>query len=241
VIMRLVSLLMFGAVITAQPALARKSDKQVLRETGASFGDCVADKHYAKSVAFIIEAPDNSTAMKKYRALADVACMGDAIEGSGNGGIRFSGDTFAYTIAEGLVRKDFPTSGPQTFDDRANLVHRSPQPASDEALAKMKQKKRAEAEEAHRRDIAWMVISAFGECAVRLAPEPVRQLAQTKVGSADERMLLQGLAPTFGKCLPTGTNVKFQPLQLRGTLLLNYYRLASAPIVQPPMATSGGQ
>lgn len=221
-----------SALSPASLANADRSDKQVLRETGSSFGDCVAEKHYPDAVAYILESPDNRTAAKKYRKLIDSKCMSEAIEGTSISGVRFSGNTFAFAIAESLVRRDFASSGPQTFSDRAPLVHRALEPEDEAALAKLSEKKRAEADKDRMRDRAWLLISKFGECAVRLAPEPTRMLAQTRVGTPDEWTLLKEMAPNFSACLPNGVELKFQPLQLRGTLMANYFRLASAPQVQ---------
>lgn len=215
------------------PAFAEKSDKQVLRETGSSFADCVAEKHYDEAVAYILESPDNKTAIKKYRRLIDSQCMVEASSGTAVAGIRFSGDTFAFSIAEGLVRRDFGAAGPMSFNDRAPLAHRVLPPVDPLDLAKLSEKKRAEAKIARQREMTWLLIAKFGECAVRLAPESTRKLAQTRVGSPDEFALLQEMAPNFGVCLPSGAELKFQPLHLRGTLLVNYFRLASAPQTQP--------
>lgn len=221
------------ALFAEAPAYAEKSDKQVLRETGSSFADCVAEKHYDEAVAYILESPDNKTAMKKYRRLIDYQCMVEASSGTAVAGIRFSGDTFAFSIAEGLVRKDFGAGGPMSFSDRAPLAHRALPAVDPSELSKLSEKKRADAKTARQREMTWLLIAKFGECAVRLAPESTRKLAQTRVGSPEEFGLLQEMAPNFGVCLPSGAELKFQPLHLRGTLMVNYFRLASAPQAQP--------
>jgi hypothetical protein len=229
------------SVLGSSPVFSRKTDAAALRETGASFSDCVVKKHYDRASEFILSMVDNETAVKRYRMLIDSSCMGNAIENTGFGGMRFSGDTFAYGIAEALVRKDFAGAGPQSFDDRASLNHRAPEPLDDALLAKLKPKKQVAARESYQTNKAWSVISQFGECGARVAPELVRKLAQTEVNSPEERALLTELAPQVGVCLPEGVQVKFKPLQLRGTLMMNYFRLAAAPVVPPAKINTGGE
>lgn len=220
------------SLLSGNVAYAKKTDKAVLRETGFTFSDCVVGKHYAKASEYILSNIDNATAVKRYRMLIDSSCMGKAIAKTDIGGMRFSGDTFGYGIAEALVRKDFAATGPLSFADRAPLLHRTPAPLDEAQLAKLKPKKRDAAKESFQKERTLSLISRFGECATRVAPEAVRKLAKTEVNSSEEEALLRELAPSFGVCLPGGVQLRFNPMQLRGTLMMNYYRLAAAPIIQ---------
>ena len=79
-------------------------------------------------------------------------------------------------------------------------------------------------------------LSMIGECAVRADPTGARNLLKARLNSKDEDAAVQALTPAFASCLPKGAQVRFNILSLRGTVAVNYYRLALAPKLAQPEA-----
>lgn len=208
-------------------AAAKPLKQDSLRTTSSSFADCIVDKHRAAARAMIVEAPANSEIVKRYKNLIDSACMINATDKVAYDGVAFAGDTFVFTIADALVRADYPQTGPASFTDRAPLTHRRPDPLDERALLGMSQRKQEARRKGHEHARAWSLLSAFGECAVRIDPETARQVALTPANSPAENVLLRKLAPKLAPCADQGSEIKFTPLQLRGTLARNYARLAA--------------
>ena len=79
-------------------------------------------------------------------------------------------------------------------------------------------------------------LSMVGECAVRANPSGARDLLKARLNSKDEDAAVQALMPAFASCLAKGVQVHFNILSLRGTVAVNYYRLALAPKLPQPEA-----
>ena len=71
-------------------------------------------------------------------------------------------------------------------------------------------------------------LSRFGECVVRVDPAASKALLMTDRGSADERAAFGGLSTALGTCLAEGKTLNFNKASLRGSIAVNYYRLAAA-------------
>lgn len=72
-------------------------------------------------------------------------------------------------------------------------------------------------------------LATVGECAVRANPSGARDLLKTRLNSKEERQTVQSLQPALASCIPAGLQVRFDITSLRGTVAVNYYRLAFAP------------
>ena len=216
--------------VTAAPTLARQPiGTTQTRSISANYADCVVKKSAPQARGAIAELANSLTVQKKYRRLIDPTCMAQVTTNTSSDGIAFGGDTFFYTMADALIRKDYAQSGPTDFSAIAPLIHRqklaNPSASEREESSKRQQ---AEFEKDLAKSNAFNTLSRFGECAVRGNPEVSRQLSLTEVGSADERLKFNILLPALAKCLPPEATVKFSPFLLRGTIALNYFRLAFA-------------
>lgn len=75
------------------------------------------------------------------------------------------------------------------------------------------------------------ILATIGECAVRANPGGASDLMKARINSKEEMQAVEALVPAFSSCLPKDLKVHFDITTLRGTVAVNYYRLASAPRV----------
>jgi hypothetical protein len=72
---------------------------------------------------------------------------------------------------------------------------------------------------------------------VRIAPQDAKTLLATVPDNVEETVRFKALQPAMGRCLPEGATLKFGRTTLRGTIAVNYYRLAMA--ARAAAATTG--
>lgn len=224
-----IAVLMTMSAAEAEDISPRQMTK--LLELSAAFSDCVVVRQRDRAMAMVIAAPDNKSIMRTYSRLIDSECMGEVTRDEEQSGIRFSGDTFMYSMAAALAKSEFGEAGPRSFGDRAPLDHRKPVALDETKLSKLSKQRRAEMLGDLENAKNWYMLSVLGECGARSEPESVRKIALTSPGSIEEKTSLKSIVPTLGNCLPPETALTFKPWQLRGALLVNYVRLASAPQV----------
>lgn len=73
----------------------------------------------------------------------------------------------------------------------------------------------------------------FADCVARLDQFPVRALAMSEAGSADEKAAFRTMAPSMARCIAPGDKVEFQPPLLRAVFAEVLYRLASSSVGHP--------
>lgn len=73
-----------------------------------------------------------------------------------------------------------------------------------------------------------VAISALGECVVRTAPGAATALVRSDIASSAESSALAAVTPALSSCLSAGKTFAFSPEVLRGSVALNYYRLAKS-------------
>lgn len=73
-----------------------------------------------------------------------------------------------------------------------------------------------------------VAISGVGECIVRAAPQTAAALVHSAIGTPAEKSTFSSIVPALSGCLTAGQQFAFSPEVLRGTVALNYYRLATA-------------
>ena len=81
-------------------------------------------------------------------------------------------------------------------------------------------------------DQSSLPVLRFGECVVRTAPEETTRFLHTGVATREEESSFQALGPAFSSCLFAGQTAKFSREVVRGSVAINYYRLAHAGIAQ---------
>jgi hypothetical protein len=226
------------ALATTSPVAAeRPSDIARTRAIATAYADCVVGRYTAMAVDSVVNELPNDEISERYRRLNNVSCMGEARTGSVEG-LGFGGDSFRYMLAEGLVRLHYASGGPTDFSSVPALV-RTPVASLDEAaLARMSARRQQELREAHGSAMGLRTMALLGECVARRNPETVRRIALTDPASPAESEAIALVQPTIGSCIPSGSTVRLNRAIVRGSLLLNYYRLAHAaqPPVLPPAA-----
>lgn len=200
------------------PAPAQAADKELSeresREIGQKYGACVAAKRFLKqrAIDFVVKG-----LTKDGQQLSQYDCLQVAADGYFRSTSALTGkwdqSVFRKLVADGLVRTDFTTSGPTDF----SAVPPLDPSFSMEKLAESKMPPELQ---------MTLAIPHIAECATRKEPEAVRLLAQTSVGSPEERTALRALAPVFGGCLERAVAVNFSPSLLRDNAVLAYARLA---------------
>ena len=146
-------------------------------------------------------------------------------------GFRLNPDMFRAAVAEQLVLTEMkePIA---SLADRAPLEHWMPE--SEAALARRiagassNRAKTIQSEHESQKATVWLAI--YGECVVRKDSLNARKGIVAKPESQAEASAIAGLKPSLGECLATGQTLNFTKDLLRGTIAVNYYRLAKAPI-----------
>jgi hypothetical protein len=215
----------------AAAAPAERSDYSPhdTRKAIEQYGRCIIDKQHDLAAAAIVRNVDNATLMRQYRDLIDGRCMplpplGSTIK------VKFLGDQFRYALADGLVRKDLLTQPAPVVSAIAPLDHREPTPPNrvDRKGRPLSERQYAQAVEGYEQAQAFAYVSRFGECVVRANPDGARALLGTVPDSAEERTAFAALSAALSNCLESGQKIEFAKLALRGTIAVNYYRLATA-------------
>jgi hypothetical protein len=227
------------ALLAASPA-AEKSDMSPhqTRLMIRTYGDCVVKKQHRRAAEAIAANADNSTLMRKYPQLIDGTCVplppGTTVR------VKFEGDQYRYALADALVRSDFAAAAVPSFDAVPRLDHETPKEPSrtDSRGRPLSPGKYQGALQAYQKQQAFALVSLYGECVVRADPAAARALLATDPESSAEMAQLTAMHEALATCLPEGTTVSFDKLVLRGTIAVNYYRLAKAALAQQSAGTT---
>jgi hypothetical protein len=206
-------------------------EKAQTRRVMFNYAACVVKARHARASDAILANADNETISRRYSDLIIDSCLGEV---AGGGQMKFGGDTYRYALADALVNADYRMTGETDFSNRLPLAHltTAPQSELDAALAITKSKRRRtelQDQFVKQTGIAWL--SRYGECVVRQNPAKARLWLLTRPDVPEETSRINDLRPAFEACLDNGT-LKFNRVTMRGTVAINYYRLAMAT-VQP--------
>lgn len=224
--MMLTSLLLAAAVAAQGP----ESDYSIgeTRKLIHAYGNCIVKKQPARASEAVLRNLGNSELLRSYPQLIDGACLSQL---AGRGvQARFKGDQYRYALAEGLVRRTAAEALAQ-LDAVPRLDHRDVGEAPSKLDKKGRPLKPARYEAAllaHQQDEAYAYLSRYGECVVRSDPAGARALLFSEPLTPEENNRFSALRTAFGTCLPEGATLQFGKLALRGTIAVNYYRLAMA-------------
>ena len=226
-----------GLVAGPASAASESGKMEANRRIMFDYAKCVVRLRHDRTAEAILSNADNDTIQKRYSDLIIEECAataaGDGVE------MRFGVDLFRYALADALVNADFSSTGESDFSNRLPLAHIATPSQSefDTYLLGVKSKRQREAAKVEfdkRVGVAWL--SRFGECVVRQDPVKSRLWLLTPTGAAEESSRINDLRPTFAICLGQGS-ARFNRITMRGTVALNYYRLAKAT-VQPATGTT---
>jgi hypothetical protein len=192
------------------------------------YGRCIVRKEGKLAAQAILRNVNNKTLMREYPRLIDGKCVPTPPATTVK--VQFHGDQFRYAIADALVSAELGALPAPNLDSVPPLDHRIPTPPSrlDKKGRPLSDRKYAEAVEDYDQDQAFSYLSSFGECAVRADPAGSRALLLTRPESEAETAAFAALKNAFGNCVEEGHTLAFGKVALRGTIAVNYYRLARA-------------
>jgi hypothetical protein len=199
------------------------------RRIAYDFAKCVVGRHAAAASEALLRNVDNRTLMKDYGVLIDGDCLTRTTHASAK--MSFTGDLYRYALADALVAREFAAAPALDLSKVPPIERGAPpvQPAPLPANASKKDKAAYEKALKSFNDAqSFRILSEFGECVVRTNPAGSKALLLTEPESAAENGSFGALGQAFGECLPEGVTLSFGKLVLRGTIAVNYYRLAHA-------------
>ncbi len=225
--MRAGALLIAIALSSSATAKTSSKEEKATRKLMHDYARCVVKGQGDRASEAIIANSNNATISKQYASLIDDDCL---TRTGGSVTMRFGGDLYRYALADALVSARLASTNDTSFSDRLPLAH-LPAPdraAFDEEIVTIKSKrKRGELEESFAKGtvVAWL--SRYGECIVRHDPVKARLWLLTPPDGPEEISRINDLRPAFSACLGNGT-MTFNRVTMRGTVAINYYRLAMA-------------
>ena len=241
-----------GSNITPDTPLARSEEQRdfTTKETRAlvhGYAKCVVARRFAKASEGLLRNVDNRTLIREYPILIDSDCLSDQKRIRNDmriGTVRmsFEGDLFRYALADALVSRELASVPAPDLSAVAKLDHRMPGAKPEQVSAsgkKMSRRKYDAAMKDYGEAVAFSYLSFYGECVVRTAPSTARALLLTVPDSPEEKERFDALRPAFAECLSEGTSLRFGRTALRGTIAINYYRLAKAATGAPAGGTAG--
>jgi hypothetical protein len=221
--------LALAAPCAMAPAAAPYSDYST-KETRAlmhAYAKCVIKRQPAKAAEAILANVDNSTILKRYPMLLSGECLGNAARE--NVQMRFTGDLYRYALADALVNRELAGWTVPDLAPVPHLAHRDPGEPPARVTAKGRRigkRNYAAALDAYEREVGYAYLSRYGECIVRSDPKGTKALLLTGPDAPAETAAFNALRPAFQACLTEGRTLRFGRVALRGSVAINFYRLA---------------
>lgn len=194
-----------------------------------AYARCVVRRQPAKASEAIARNVRTGAILSDYPMLVRPECLTRETKQSTR--MRFGGDLYRYALADALVSRELAALPVPDLDSVAKLAHRDPGPPPAEVDSKGRKVGKRKLEEArsnYGRDVAFAFLSFYGECIVRADTAGAKALLTTTPDSAEESARFAALRPAFSRCLPEGQTLRFGKVALRGSVAINYYRLAHA-------------
>ena len=237
------SLVLAASALAAQPLSVAEEWEDAdysTKETRAlthGYAQCVVKRQPTKASQAILANVDNRTMLRDYSKLILGECLDSRVNVATQ--MRFAGDLYRYALADALVNRELAAQPVPALGAVAKLAHRDPgappQPVDDKGK-KLGKRKLEAARLNFGRDVAYAFLSHYGECVVRADTAGAKALLVTKPDSPEESVRFAALRPAFSDCLPAGQSLRFGKVALRGSVAVNYYRLAHAA-----RASAGGR
>jgi hypothetical protein len=226
--------LLLAAPSAAAPGLtddwedADYSTKETRALTHA-YARCVVKRQAEKASEAIVANVPTGVILREYRMLIRPECLVRNTKRSTQ--MRFGGDLYRYALADALVGRELAEQPVPDLGAVPRLDHRNPggppQPV-DARGRKLGKRKLEAARQSHARDTAFAFLSRYGECIVRADTAGAKALLVAMPDSPEETSRFTALRPALSRCLPEGQTLRFGKVALRGSVAINYYRLARA-------------
>ena len=225
------SLLLFLALqpmINKLPDNAQLVPPKQVRALVAGYGECVVKREAPRASAAIIAGLGSNEMLARYPQLLQESCvpgqLGDLVQ------VRFTDDQYRYAIADALVRRELAAVPPPVLDDVPPLNQGGPAgpPTVDSSGRPLTGRALELATPDYDRQRAANYMWRYGECVVRVDPAAAKALLLTEPSSREENAKFSAMGNALGTCLAEGRSLEFGKADLRGTIAVNYYRLAMA-------------
>ena len=177
------------------------------RKIMAEYAQCIVKKKPSESTRLVsldVLSPELQSATSDIRVKGCVPAV------SGKMRLTFLPVSMRFLLAEALVRKDLKNDQVASFEQVPSLP-RTPVPNPQ-----------------HKARFENWIIDALGECLVRVSPEGSRAMLFTKVGSEGEDVALDGTRAGLAACISSDVDLTLNDFDLRGTVAVAYYRLATS-------------
>jgi hypothetical protein len=172
----------------------------------STYADCVVKNEEQAASRAILSGAGDADLLRQYPQLVQEFCvprqLGDYVQ------VHFTPAQMRAVIAGALVRRELAKVPPPVLDDVPALTH----PAAVES-----DKAKADA-----------YLSRYGECVVRVDPAAAKTLLLTDAFTDAEAAAFNAMGNALGTCIAPGRSLNFDKASLRGSIAVNYYRLAIA-------------
>jgi hypothetical protein len=229
--------------VGATAALGQASDSDYsTKETRAlmhAYAKCVVKQEARKAAQALLADVPNDVILDKYPMLLIGACLTRETHAATK--MSFAGDLYRYALADALVNRELRASPVPDLTGVPPLVQRTvsvPPPVKPEHGGRTAEKAYEKAQESYDRALVFAFLARYGECIVRADAAGSKALLLTKPDSPEESAAFGAIRLALGTCLPEGRTLKFGKVALRGSIAINYYRLAHA--VRPGAAGTAG-
>ncbi len=204
-------------------------DPAKVRDIAQEFATCAVKRRPELAARYVLDASFRPE-RREFRKLFDPGCV--PTDGRRFTALAGGRQQMSFALAEALVRQQYPSGAMANVTSAAPLDHSLP-PL--ERASKFGKPWAAETiEDMEKGRVASHAISILGECIVRAHPPAAHGLLLTEPGSAYEARYLEALQPVASNCIEKGAAISLTKYSLRGTVALNYYRLANAPRAAEP-------
>ena len=222
-----------AALALAAPGLAQGNESDFstkeIRAVMHGYARCIVAKQGGKASQALIRNLDNSTILRRYPMLIDGDCLTDETRTPAT--MRFQGDLYRYALADALVNRELAAAPVPALDGVAPLEQQplrdKPEPLASDA-SKSSRRKYEKAMDDYREALSNQFLARYGECVVRLDASTAKALLLTAPDSAEEAASFGRLRTALATCLPEGETLRFGKVALRGSIAINYFRLAHA-------------
>jgi hypothetical protein len=211
------------SIATSTPTAQTIISTEETRKFAYKYGACAVARHPRGASEAVLRNADSLTLTRRYSALADDNCLPTDSQ------IVFPGDFFIYALADALVARELATAPIPDLSKVPPLGRRSMP-----TFAHLRRKFGYDAalSAAYNAEV-FGALDDYGECVVRQSPAKANALLMTEPESAAESDRFEALSPALLACTPEDKTLKLTKFLLRGTIALNYYRLAQATLHVP--------
>lgn len=223
-------------LLPAAVAAAPRPDFTVkdTRVVAYDYATCIVKRKAQQAREVILANHDNGVIMKKYPALMSGDCLVNATRGKTSGSVqmKFNGDFIRYGLADALFAAELAAVPPRALAEVARLEHAVVDESAylPEPGKKLNKRRADKLQRARAIATGSAALSRFGECVVRVDSRNSHAMLTAKPSTPEETRAFATLRTAFSTCLSEGSTFTTNRMMMRGTIAINYYRLAFAPL-----------